>query len=885
MSFNLDKEIARWKSQLYRLGDLEPEHIDELEDHLRSGIQDKAAEGMETKEAFNLTKGEVYHNPEQLAAAYRTSRIRNFWAQFELIRHLLFCLKLIKRHAGITMLNLVGLSIGIAVFFLINTYVFHEVNVDQFHEHKSNVYRLGTQFYKNGELDFSGSATFPGVGPDAVYEFPEVVNQCRLFRKYRPSTVRHEDKVFRERMFFYADSTFFDVFSYPLIAGNPKTILRKPHTVLVAEETAKKYFGDQNPMGKRITLQSYDGEEQFEVTGVFKSPRNSHLQFAFLASYSSYVSLHGAVVNTDWSWYDFFTYIQLDPRAELAALEAKLPAFIENHMGERLGATQMRFLLQRLDKIYMTSENRQEPGPVGNQGLVHLLIGIGVVILLIAWINYVNLYSAQAIKRAKEVGLRKVLGSSKGHLRQQFMVESFFMNGTAVVLGLVLFALSIPWFEQLSGLDLDVQLLAKPFFIVLILGTWLIGSLLTGFYPAWVLSSFAPIPAIKGLIKYTGKGANFRKSLIIGQFVMGVVFMAATLIILEQIRFLDRQGVGIDTGNMIVIRSPDLIDEDDVHKSKMLAFRNALKQYPQFIQTTVASELPGKGISWWAGARRLETIDTERFTLYRMGIDQYYRPMYRAKFLAGRNFSNSPPPNHVILNESAIIGMGYVSPAAALNKRLVLAGDTLIIQGVVEDFHQQTFKSSVQPAIFHFNVGHEMKFIIANAGLDIDDKLIKQVEQSFASIFPNTLCSWFMVDDYLRQKHALESSFLLTFTCFSGLALFIALLGLIGLTSFYASQRAKETSIRKLLGSSVNGLYWNLTKDMVKYILIANFIAIPFMIAFSSYWLDQFAYSISFTWAIPLLTLGATVLFSLLTISHQVLKVTFASPLVRLRYE
>ncbi len=884
MKPDLEGSIRKWKQQLHHYQGLEPEYIDELEDHLRSSIEDKLQEGMYAQAAFEQAAEEVY-DLSQLSNSYLSARLRREWMPLAIQRHLAFCVKFLKRNAGLTSLNLLGLSIGIAVFLLINTYTFHELRVDQFHEKKASVFRLGTQLFKNGDLDFSGSATYPGVGPDALVEIPEVINQCRLFQKYRPCTVRHGDKVFREEYFYYADSTFFELFSYPLIAGNLDQILREPNTVIVDEATARKYFGDEDPIGKRIEVESYDGEEHFEITGVFRSPHNSHLQFSFIGSFSSYVNIHGAEGNTQWSWLDFYTYVELPENADLASFEQKLPDFIDRHIGERLGNTAMQFNLQRLDEIYLTSDNLHEPGPVGNSRLLQLLTSVGFVILFIAWINYVNLYSAHAIQRAKEIGLRKVLGSSKGQLWQQFMTESVFINGVAVLLGLVIFTLSVPWFNEMSSVLIDMQMLSDPIMILMVLSVWLLGSIITGFYPAQVLSSFQPIPAIKGLIRQTGKGASLRKLLIVSQFVMGVVFIAATLIVRQQMLYLENRGLGIATENMLVIRAPDLIADGAIHESKMMALRDQLMNGVEITSASAASELPGKAISWWGGTLRLGAPKEERVTLFRMSIDEHYLPMYQAPFLAGRNFGARPAPNHVIINELAARELGLGSAKEAMNKKVLLARDTFTIQGVVANFHQENFKAEIQPAIFHYNAPLDMKFLVVNANSPLGKEKLTQIEDQYATFFPGSICSWFFVDDYLTDQNESESTFFSTLTLFSALAILIALLGLVGLTSFYTHQRSKEISIKKLLGSSLKDLYWGLTKDIVKYILLANFLALPLILWFARYWLDQFAYHISFNWLIPIVTLCITLAISLLTISRQILKVALTNPLHRLRYE
>jgi len=885
MSFSLEKEIKAWKDQLHQYHGLEPEYIDELEDHIRNSIEELLDEDKDEEQAFKEVIAKDYYDLKPVSDSFIEYRKYKQALFPGLNNYFKTAIRVMKKNASLTLLNVFGLAIGIAAFLLINTFVIHQLNFDQFHDKKDRLFRVTHQFYKEGQLDYHGASTFPRVGPAMKDEFPEVLNQCRLFKKYRPGTVRFEDQMFREENLFYADSTFFKVFSYPLISGNPNSILTEPNTAVVDEATAQKYFGEEDPLGKKIWVGSMDGEEEFEIVGVFKSVKNSHLQFTFIFSYSSLVHLFGATANTSWSWYDFYTYILLNDNADVVDFESKLKPFIDKHGGERLGSKQVGFELQPIDEIYLHSDLVYEPGKNGDFGLIQLLIAISFFILIIAWVNYINLYTAKAIQRAKEVGIRKVLGSSRSQLIWQFLIEAFTVNGISMFIGLILFIICIPWFNEFTYLQVDAQVLTEIRFILILIGLWLAGSFLSGLYPAFVLASIKPIPAIKGLIKNSGSGAWLRKSFIVIQFVISSALISATLIIQEQIDYIQHQGLKIETDNLLVIRAPDAIIDANAHAAGLRNFRDKLLNHHQITNASVASEIPGKGINWWGGVRKIGAPSDQRTTIYRMGIDQNYLSLYGDIFIAGRNFIRDYDQNSVILNESAIRKLGFESSEKALNEFIITGRDTLSVLGVVKDYHQEILKVAYKPTLFLYEVPAEMKFVTIQLDDPIDGELLGFIESVFQSIFPNAPFDHFFVSEYLQDQYESEKAFFKSFSIFAGMAIIIALLGLVGLTSFFALQKTKEVCIRKIHGSTILDTYIRLSSELLKYIMISNLIAIPLIIIFSDYWLSQFAFNIEFNWLNLVITFGITLMLAILTISKSILQVSLANPLDKLRYE
>ena len=494
--------------------------------------------------------------------------------------YLLTTLRAVSKRKGFTLLNVFGLAIGIAASLLILQYVKDELSFDDFHTKGENIYRVEFDAYRDGKQIFKCATAFPKVAPMLKADFPEVEDATRLYLRYGGGVVRYNDVAIKEENLFQAEQNFFSIFSYPLLNGVAK--LDQPNTAIVEKQTARKYFGDADPVGKRI---KFGDREEYEITGVMESPENSHLKFSFLLSYPTLVTLWGEQFENAWGWYDFYNYALLKPGSDPKALEAKFPAFIDkyganNNQGIK-ESERTRFVLQPLGEIHLYSDLIQEAQVNGNGTAVYFLMIIALFILVIAWVNYINLSTARAVERAKEVGIRKAIGAHKAQLIRQFIAESCVINFVAAMLGLVLVYAAIPAFNEMADKHLTYSVFADINLWLALGGLFLIGSMLSGLYPAFVLSSYQPVKVLKGLMKGSREGLFLRKGLVVGQFIFSVGLIAGTIIVYRQLQFMQHRDLGINIDQTLVINAPGFLIYDSLYGNYLRVYKNSIATHPE----------------------------------------------------------------------------------------------------------------------------------------------------------------------------------------------------------------------------------------------------------------------------------------------------------------
>ena len=777
------------------------------------------------------------------------------------------------RRKAYSFLNILGLAIGMACSLLILQYVAHEFSYDRFHDDSSNIYRVRYDFYRNGERVFKSATAFPKVGPAMLDEFPEVKNYARLYLRYGGGVVRYNDKSIFENNVFQADQSFFDIFSYKLLKGDRSTVLKEPNTAVISEETAVKYFGEENPIGKRI---KFGNQEDYEITGVVESPENSHLKFSLLLSYPTLVQIIGENFNDAWGWYDFYTYVQLQPHADIKNLEAKFPAFIEKYGGEgRSEGT--RFTLQQLEDIHLHSDLIQEARINGNARSVYFLMIIAFFILIIAWVNYINLSTARAVERAREVGIRKVVGAVKHQLVGQFIAEAFLMNLLSALAALILLQLALPLFNTMAGKSLVLDILNDGTTWYYLVGMFIVGTLLSGIYPAFVLSSYKPVSVLKGSLKSSKKGLVLRKSLVIVQFVASVALIAGTIVVYQQLRFMQDQDLGFDIDQTLVVNGPGVIANDSLYTGDLSTLKDQLLQHPDIKNVSASTEIPGNLIYWTNGARRLGEENST--IMYNVGVDHDYMDLYGHRMIAGRGYNRdfTDDQGKVVLNEKAVEVLGFSDVQRAVGDRVRIGGDTLEIIGVVANFHQEGLRKGFDQIAFFLNPGarnyYSLKVQTANLG-----QTMAYVREKYNLVFPDNPFDYFFLDTFFNQQYKSEQQFGQVFGFFAFLAIFVASLGLFGLASFTATQRTKEIGIRKALGSSVLGIFFLLSKDFVKLVIISSIIAIPLVWLIMERWLSNFAFRIELGLSVFLLASFFSLIIALFTVSYQSISAALASP-------
>ncbi len=762
-----------------------------------------------------------------------------------------------------------------------------EKSYDDFHINSANIYRVSQLFLKNGTLDFHAGATFATVGPAMKDDFPEVLDYCRFLRKWRGGVISYQEKSFKEENLVYVDPSFFEVLSYPLVSGNSGDVLSKPHTAVIDQFTAIKYFGNDDPIGKRITIGSMDGPEEFEITGVAQSLPNSHFNFNLLLSYSSAVSIFGNEVERSWGWWDFHTYILLDPMADISALESRFPAFIDKYGGERMGKERVGFKLQPLQDIHLKSHLRHELSVNGDGDVIDFLLIIAFFIIAVAWINYINLTTAKAFNRAKEVGIRKTMGSNRWQLASQFLTEAFTTNLISIVLGLLLFKLSLPHFDSLIGKSIPHNYFIQSTFWIQVALIWISGSVISGFYPAWVLSSFDPKTALQSSNAKQSHKALMRRALVIFQFMISTSLIAGTLIVYSQIDFMHNRDKGIDTENVISIKAPQIMDQEGNYYRWLDNYRSRIANHSAVLSTSISSDIPGKQVNWMGGSRRFGRNQNEfpNTIIYKHTLDLEYLNLYGNKFLAGRNFEKESDSSYTIINKAALDAYGFRSPRAAINQRIIISGiDTLLILGVIENFHQEKLSEPFKPTLYLLMEQERAYFSIKVKDGHVND-FLSHAETTFNEVFPKGVFEYQWLKDHLVAQYEIENTFLQTFLVFASLAIIIALLGLIGLAFYTTAQRSKEISIRKVLGSTVLGIFSLLSIDMLRQVFYANLIAFPLIIYFSNQWLNGFAFRENLNYSLLMAAFLMTLFSALLIISYHVLKAALINPIVSLRNE
>jgi len=815
----------------------------------------------------------------------------------------------LKRNKFFSFLNILGLAVGMAVFLLIAQYVHFEHSYENFVPGKENIYRVALTFYRHNEIYEASAENYPTVGPALKKELPGVIRFARLYNMgYKNNVIitnenAKPDKIsFKQRRFLYADSGFLPMMGYEMIQGNAATALRDPNTVVISEKYAKMYFGNEDPIGKTLHMQDDDfNDELAKVTGVFKSqPLNTHLKFDVLFSYQTLYARRGGPKRYDQSWmrWDMYTYVQLQPGTDIRKLQAGMQGIVNRNKPELKASNEAAVLsLQPLADIHLNSDLANEAEPNGNANIVFFITLIGVFVLVIAWINYVNLSTARAIGRAKEVGVRKVIGAYKHQLILQFLAESALVNLISIGIAFLLISIVLPWFNKISGLSLDISYLYRPWFLMLIAGLWIVGTVLSGIYPAWVLSSFKPVHVLKGKLKSTAGGILLRKGLVVTQFMASIALIAGTFIIYRQLGYMMNQSLGVNISQVMVMDRPGLSPvpvksraDRSTYETAIDHFKDELKKDPLVEGVTLSASVPGHQRAFKVTIRRFDGSTADSTVVRINSMDYDFKDLFQMKILAGRNFAKdfpADPDTSVIVTESATRLLGFKKPEDAVGKTIVMTefgGATSIIVGVVNDYHQVSLKKAIEPTIF-FCSPHDGEYYSVRMKTANIATTVKHVEQVWTKSFPGNPFEYFFLDDYFNQQYKNERRFGELFTTFAVLAIIISCLGLFGLSAFTASQRIREIGIRKVLGASVQDITAMLSKDFLKLVCISILIASPITWIIMNTWLKDFAYRIQISWWIFVVAGVSALLIALLTVSFQAIKAALANPIKSLRTE
>lgn len=813
-------------------------------------------------------------------------------------------------------INIMGLALGMTACFFIFQYVSFEKSYDRFNANAANIYRVPLAYSGSLKDAAASAANHPALGPALKRDIPEVVEYTRMlsFKSFSRSNYLtyqegQDKKVFYENNIYFVDSSFFRVFSYPLVLGDKVQCMADPFAIVVSASMAKKYFGNQNPIGKKLISNGFP----LNVTGVFEDlPENSHLQFDALVRLEPALRAWGS--GELWTWPAFYTYVQLAPGTDPKRVEAKFPAFIDKYLGKVMKELNFRsyFSLQPVTDIHLKSHYINEAAVNGDEKEVVFLAIIGVFILLIAWTNYINLSTAKSIERAKEVGIRKVSGALKNQLIIQFLVESFIVNVLALLVTCLLIMPTIPLFNGLIGKNITEAFFTRgagshPAFWFWLVAVFISGSVLVGAYPAFVLSSFSPVRVLKGLIIKSNTNLSLRRALVSFQFFLSIMLIAATLVVFAQLNFMRKGDLGYKKDQVMVVKIASAFT-DSTYAAKLTYFKQeVLRQFPSIKNMCYTAEIPGQAIKESREIRRAEQDKLHTISAFYSQVDHDFLHTYQLPLVAGSNlgFADSSnvldhggsgllctdKPLKVLINEELVKTLGFTSPNEAINQPIIVGSGSPVyyatIKGVVKNFHQRSLKDAYEPIVFVYpsynNWGWDNISLKINTA-DLE-KNISGLETFFKKTFPGKPFASFFLDEYFDRQYQGDQRLGNVFGVFAFLAIVVACLGLLGLSAFVVRLRIKEIGIRKVLGASVSSVLVLVSKDFVKLVCLAGLLAIPITWWAAHEWLNNFAFHIKLNVSLFLVPPFVLLLLVLLTVCLQSLKAAKANPVKALRTE
>ena len=780
-------------------------------------------------------------------------------------------------------INVIGLATGIACSLLIFLYVSDELSYDQFHPKAENVYRVNEFFEaEDGSGERSSSIPFP-MGEALMVDYPNMVKETvRFFDFQAPTlTVAYEpaERQFNERNFYFVDSTYHKIFDLQLIKGNPSSALNNPNSVIITERMAKKYFQDEEPMGKMLRFQ---GQTDLLITGVMKDmPLNSHFQADFLASFSTLRSFFGGLLPTGWYWNPCWTYVLLDDNISPADLESKFPEFVQKHLPAFI-KDDVYLKLQALTDIHLKSHLQFEMEANSSEANIYLFSGVAIFVLLIACINFMNLSTARSMNRAKEVGMRKAIGGQKHQLVTQFLLESVLMSLLAVVVAIVFVYLSLFWFNNFAGKSLSLNL-GDP---VILTGLIIMGigvGLVSGIYPAIVLTSYNPVKALKAK-REQSKGLSFRKILVVVQFSISIILIICTGVAIRQLNFLQNEDIGFRKDHVIMIpvigtpiapKYQSFVDEALTHKNI-----HSISAVEEIV-----------GAKHQGGNYQFEGMEDSRL-FSRLNVRHDFLKTFDIPLLAGRDYSRDVHTDDslaLVVNEKLVKAFGWTAEQA-IGKTYNVGRFRGQIIGVTKDFNFSSKHEAISPLVLHLNTNPGafnlfIKYMAVKISPENTHESIATVEKIWKEMLPDRPFEYFFLDNELTNLYKAESNLSKVAGTFSVLAIVVACLGLFGLASFNAEQRKKEIGIRKVLGSSVQQIILLIFSDYSKLLLAAILIACPVAYLAMDRWLSTFAYRIDIPLLLFVFASVVTVIIALITVSYKSISVARSNPVDSLKYE
>lgn len=792
-------------------------------------------------------------------------------------------------------INIFGLALGMAVCLVILNYVDFELGYDSFHTRAAQIHRVNSTYYQNGELRSSNIISGYALGPALLTDIPGVKTYVRTHPMYGGAVLSYErinnPSIFHEDNIQFADSTFFDVFTYHVREGQLTTALDQSNSIVITEKIASRYFKEtEDPLGKMFHISGGWADGDYEVTAVLADiPQNSHFQFDIILPMHNLLTNNQYKQDNGWGWNNFVTYVELEEHANARAMEEQLPEFVEKYQGENLARTNSKrvYSLQPIRDIHLTPGLNHEPTETISVNTIYFFLLISGFILAIAWINYINLSTARAMERAREVGIKKSIGAHRSQLLVQFIFESVLVNLLSVTLAVCAALALLPLLGEIVGKTLAFDFSDYRLWLV-IAALFVMGSLISGLYPAYLLSSFRITEVLKGKTGQSTRGFSLRKALVVFQFASSLMLIAGTFAIYRQLTFMRHQDKGLTMEQMLIINGPSVLDWKNANavKNRLVTLKDELRKIPGVESVTTSGVIPGGGHNWGTNMRKVGTPPEDNKPGSVVWVDPDFVDTYGMTLLAGRNFNLAIKSDMeaVLINEAALAAFNLGTAEQALQEQIVLGDDSVSILGVLKNYNWASLKTEHTPWLFKADTIARRNYSL-HVNSSAMNEVITKVEGTYKELFPGNPFDYFFLDDFFNAQYKSEQQFGKIFTLFSLLAIVIACLGLWGLASFTTAQKLKEISIRKVLGSSVGSILTLLSWQFLKLVMIASVIAIPLTWYGVDQWLKGFAFRIGLQWDLFVVPVIMLAVIALGTVSVQILHGANVNPAKVLRSE
>ena len=771
------------------------------------------------------------------------------------------------KQKGFSIINLIGLSIGLCVCYFALSFVAFELSYDSYHEKSDRIYRLVTDVETpNGKDYLSTTAT---MAPAIQETFPEVQSAARIFLDYL--IVQKDQEQYGEEKIAYADSSIFSVFTFPLLSGNPRTVLKSPYSIVLSETAAQRYFGNKNPLGNTLLI---NGKERAQVTGVMKDmPQNSHFRVDMLVSMSTLGE--GWMHNS--KRFFFYTYLLLPEGYNPAKLTDKLPDFVKTHMDQKAGKYSLA--LEPLKSVYLDGKPRGSKSGSsvsGNRSHVYIFSFVAAFVLFIACFNFVNLTTALSIQRAKEIGVRKVLGTTRKLLIFQFLIEAILITLASFVVAVLLCSILVPFFNDLTGKMISSGILQNVNYLFVLLAAAVLIGVFSGIYPAFFLSRFQPVSTLKGGFVSATQGIAFRKVLVVAQFSISIILIVATIVVYQQLHFMQNQELGFKKEHNLVID----FQYDEQVVSHYESLKDKLAGIPGVTAASISSSIPGRSNHLFPTKIENTGNEMQEFQSDTYFVDYDFLKQFQISVIAGRAFSKefaTDLKEAILINETAVKSLGFSDPAQVIGKRFSQLNANGLVIGVIKDFHFRSFQEAVQPLTLRVAPGF-FTFLTLNVSSQNMPESIKMIESKWKELVPELPLIYFFADEAYNNQYRDEQRFGKLFICFATLAILISCLGLLGLSAFSIAQRTREVGVRKVMGASVGGIVKLLSVDFIQLVFVSTLIAIPVAWFGMDRWLRDFAYRIDVPWWAFIAAGFIAVVIAVATVSFQAIKAALMNP-------